>query len=172
MTLPLEIRKAVRAAYHYRCGYCGAPESWAGGELEIDHFRPLSRGGSDTLDNLVYACTSCNRFKSDYWPSNDAPGSFKLLHPGQDTLETHIVEAATGRLVGLTPRGWFHIRWLHLNRPQLIEFRQLYQHDQALREALTQAEGIKTNLQKRIQELETEVAQLRDLIARLVQDGD
>jgi hypothetical protein len=25
-----------------------------------------------------------------------------------------------GRLTGLTSRGWFHIQWLHLNRPQLI----------------------------------------------------
>jgi hypothetical protein len=158
MTLAPEIRKAVRAAYNYRCGYCSVPESWVGGELEVDHFCPLSRGGLNTQDNLVYACTSCNRFKSDYWPSEDAPDSFKLLHPGQDTLETHIVEAATGRLVGLTPRGWFHIRWLHLNRPQLIEFRQLQRNDRILREALIQAEEIKTSLQKRIKELETEVA--------------
>ncbi|MGE0825235.1 MAG: HNH endonuclease [Candidatus Binatia bacterium] len=170
MTLTAEVRKTVRTAYNYRCGYCGVPESWAGGELEIDHFCPLSRGGPDTLDNLVYACTSCNRFKSDYWPNDDASDSFKLLHPGRDTLETHVLEAATGRLVGLTPRGWFHIRWLHLNRPQLIEFRQLHQHDRILREALTQAEETKTNLQKRITELEAEVARLQNLIARLTQE--
>ena len=35
-----------------------------------------------------------------------------------------------GRLVGLTARGWFHIRWLHLNRALLISFRQLRQRDQ------------------------------------------
>jgi HNH endonuclease len=171
MPLASEVRNAVRAAYNHRCGYCGVPESWVGGELEIDHFYPLSRGGPDTLDNLVYACTSCNRFKSDYWPRDNAPDSFKLLHPSQDALETHIIEAANGRLVGLTPRGWFHIRWLHLNRPQLIEFRQLQQNDRVLKEALTQAEQMKTNLQKRIQELEAEVARLRDIIAQLAQGG-
>jgi hypothetical protein len=170
MPLTSEIRKAVRAAYNYRCGYCGVPERWAGGELEIDHFCPLSRGGPDTQDNLVYACTSCNRFKSDYWPSNDAPDSFKLLHPGQDPLEAHIVETATGRLDGLTPRGWFHIHWLHLNRPQLIEFRQLHRNDRILREALAQAEDTKTNLQKRIKELEAEVTRLQKIIARLARE--
>ncbi|SRR5712692_9914929 len=95
MTLAPEIRKAVRAAYNYRCGYCSVPESWVGGELEIDHFCPLSRGGPDTLDNLVYACTSCNRFKSDYWPRDDAPDSFNLLHPGHDALESHILKVCS-----------------------------------------------------------------------------
>ncbi|WP_436621099.1 HNH endonuclease [Sorangium sp. So ce136] len=39
-----------------------------GGELEIDHFHPLAAGGSDDVENLVYACTACNRFKGDYAP--------------------------------------------------------------------------------------------------------
>jgi len=167
MTVPPEVRSAVRAAYGYRCGYCGVSEAWAGGELEIDHFRPLLRDGTDAFDNLVYACARCNRFKSDYWPDDNAPESFKLLHPGQEALELHIVETANGRLVGLTPRGWFHIRWLHLNRPQLIELRQLLQSERAVREALTQAQEVKTQLQKRILELEVEVAELREIIARL-----
>jgi hypothetical protein len=120
---------------------------------------------------LIYACTSCNRFKSDYWPEFDAPNSFKLLHPGQDAVETHLLESVNGRLVGLTPRGWFHIHWLHLNCPQLIELRQLRQHDQILRETLAQAQEMKTMLQKRIRELEIEVARLREIISRLAQ-GD
>jgi hypothetical protein len=169
MTVAPEVRAVVRAAYGYRCGYCGVSESWAGGELEVDHFRPLSRGGTDALDNLVYACTTCNRFKSDYWPDDDASDSFRLLHPRQDDLEAHILEAANGRLVGLTPRGWFHIRWLHLNRPQLIEMRQLHQSEQAIREALAQAQEVKTKLQERIRELELEVARLQEIISRLTE---
>jgi hypothetical protein len=169
MTVKPEIRAAVREAFGRRCGYCGVSEVWVGGELEIDHFCPPGHGGTDALDNLVYACTTCNRFKSDYWPTADAPNSLWLLHPGQDDLTAHLLETADGRLVGLTPRGWFHIDRLHLNRPQLIDLRRQYRTEQLLQREVVQAQDIKTQLQKRIRELETELAELRETIARLTE---
>ena len=63
-------------------------------------------GGSDEIDNLVYACPACNRYKSAYWPAADAPEHLRLLHPGRDDLAAHIAETVSGRLVGLTARGW------------------------------------------------------------------
>ena len=33
--------------------------------LEIDHIIPLSRGGTDELQNLQTLCYNCNREKSD-----------------------------------------------------------------------------------------------------------
>lgn len=167
MTISQEIRTTVRRAYHSCCGYCGVSELSVGGELEIDHFQPLTQGGIDSLDNLVYACTTCNRFKSDYWPDNDAPDSLKLLHPGREDTGEHIVEAVNGRMVGLTPRGWFHINWLHLNRPQLVELRRLRQNEQAISKALTQAEEAQRELQRRILELQAELTELRNIIAQL-----
>ena len=38
-----------------KCQYCGVTRS-----LTIDHVIPRSRGGGDTWDNLVVACSSCN----------------------------------------------------------------------------------------------------------------
>lgn len=46
----------VRQRYEGRCGYCGVSEGETGGELTVDHFRPLCAGGDDTDDNLVYCC--------------------------------------------------------------------------------------------------------------------
>lgn len=40
------------------CAYCGAC-----GPLEADPRVPLSRGGSNTIDNILPACISCNRKK-------------------------------------------------------------------------------------------------------------
>ena len=171
MTLTPETRAAVREAYDRRCGYCSVSELWVGGELEIDHFRPPLHGGTDTLDNLVYACTTCNRFKSDYWPTANASEDLRLSHPGQDDLAVHLLETADGRLIGLTPRGWFHIDRLHLNRPQLLDLRQLRQTEQSLQRELAQAQDIRTKLQKRIRALETEVAELREIIARLTEQA-
>ncbi len=167
MTITPRIRAAVREAYGRRCGYCGVLEVWVGGELEIDHFRPVVCGGTDALDNLVYACTICNRFKGDYWPMPNAPETLRLLHPMQDDVAAHLLETADGRLIGLTPRGWFHIERLHLNRPQLIELRRLRQTEQALQQAFALAQESRTSLQKRISELEVEATRLREIIVRL-----
>ena len=167
MNNPNDLRDSVRTAYDYRCGYCGVPESLAGGELELDHFQPRQHGGTDSLANLVYACPACNRFKSDYWHAPDAPESMRLLHPQHDELSRHIAPVANGRLIGLTPRGWFHLRWLHLNRPQLIALRLRLREVEILREAVMQSETIREALQQQIRRLEVEIAELRDVIARL-----
>lgn len=167
MAIDSAVRASVREAYGRRCGYCGVSEIWVGGELEVDHFHPVRHDGADTPDNLVYACTICNRFKSDYWPTDDASESLRLLHPGQDDMSAHVGEVADGRLIGLTPRGWFHIDRLHLNRPQLIALRQLSRTEQPLQKEVAQAQDMNAQLQKRIRELETELAELREIIAAL-----
>jgi len=42
----------------HRCKFCGSTEN-----LEIDHIKPLSRGGSNDLVNLQILCKPCNRKK-------------------------------------------------------------------------------------------------------------
>lgn len=53
--------------YENTCIYCGRKPK-AGERISIDHFVPLSRGGSHSLDNLVPACTRCNNSKNDCMP--------------------------------------------------------------------------------------------------------
>lgn len=45
------------------CAVCGSQS-----HPEIDHVVPISRGGSDAIDNLQILCRSCNRRKSDRLP--------------------------------------------------------------------------------------------------------
>jgi DNA-directed RNA polymerase subunit RPC12/RpoP len=53
----------VRERYAFCCGYCGVCEADVGGELTVDHFCPVSAGGDDSDENLVYACVRCNQYK-------------------------------------------------------------------------------------------------------------
>ena len=46
------------ARYDGKCGYCGSSD-----HIEADHRTPLSRGGSNTVDNIIPACRRCNRGK-------------------------------------------------------------------------------------------------------------
>ena len=116
----------VRVRYNHCCGYCGISETDAGGELTVDHYDPVSAGGDDRDDNLVYACFRCNLYKSDLLPENASrPPEQRLLHPLRDTLSDHLREdRQTGRLEALTITGAFHIASLRLNRAELIANRK------------------------------------------------
>jgi hypothetical protein len=47
----------------YRCRYCGrSGKFW---DLEIDHIKPISKGGKSTYDNLQTLCKRCNKEKGN-----------------------------------------------------------------------------------------------------------
>lgn len=58
-----KIRFDVFKRDSFTCAYCGSkPPSVV---LELDHIDPVSKGGENSLDNLITACFDCNRGKSD-----------------------------------------------------------------------------------------------------------
>lgn len=57
-TLTVEQWEAIKKRFNNGCAYCGC-----GGELEQEHFVPLSKGGGYTHNNIVPACKSCNNSK-------------------------------------------------------------------------------------------------------------
>ena len=57
--IPDELRQAVFERDNYTCQYCGN----VGGDLEIEHIIPVSKGGNNDIRNLVTACRACNRAK-------------------------------------------------------------------------------------------------------------
>jgi hypothetical protein len=61
-----KMRFAIYERDGYRCKHCGIIDD--GSNLEIDHIKPISRGGKSTLDNLQTLCHDCNQRKgSDYY---------------------------------------------------------------------------------------------------------
>jgi hypothetical protein len=143
----------VRERFDGCCGYCGVSDEAAGGEFTIDHFLPLSHGGDDRDENLVYCCFRCNLYKADYFPNDDDRAAGRVvLHPTADNFSQHLqLDPSTGFIEALTETGRFHIHLLHLNRPALVA------HRLRLRRAAL--------LQARRQLLEAENRELRAIVA-------
>ncbi len=57
-------RALALEAWNHRCAYCSCDLCAPGVKIEMDHFRPIARGGSEAEYNLVPACAGCNRRKS------------------------------------------------------------------------------------------------------------
>ena len=53
-------RSLIYKRDNHTCQYCGSTK-----KLTIDHVIPRSRGGKDTWENMVIACSSCNTKKGD-----------------------------------------------------------------------------------------------------------
>jgi len=57
-------RKNILRRDGYKCVYCGRSDL----PLTIDHIVPRAKGGSDSWENLISACTLCNNKKGDRTP--------------------------------------------------------------------------------------------------------
>ena len=60
--IPRAVRQAIYRRDGFACRYCGRGRSQTI-RLELDHFVPVARGGTDDPANLVTACFDCNRAK-------------------------------------------------------------------------------------------------------------
>lgn len=61
--LSKKIRFDVFKRDNFTCIYCGNNPPSA--ILEVDHIVPVSKGGTDVIDNLATSCFDCNRGKSN-----------------------------------------------------------------------------------------------------------
>jgi 5-methylcytosine-specific restriction endonuclease McrA len=57
-------RKNILLRDNFQCQYCGKTDL----PLTIDHIVPRSRGGEDSWENLITACTRCNSIKGSKTP--------------------------------------------------------------------------------------------------------
>ena len=62
--IPRGLKHEVFKRDNYTCVECGARKE-DGATLHVDHKIPVSKGGTDELDNLQTLCSDCNLNKSD-----------------------------------------------------------------------------------------------------------
>lgn len=87
------IREAVLKADGHKCRSCGATE-----DLEMDHIRPIHRGGKHSLENAQTLCHGCHLLKTYY------EGRIKARH--ESSLLGPLTPKATGPLYYVTTGVW------------------------------------------------------------------
>lgn len=60
------IKQKLHKRQNGLCAYCGRHRNRK--YMTVDHIIPLSKGGSDSVDNLQCTCKLCNNLKSDMLP--------------------------------------------------------------------------------------------------------
>lgn len=84
-------RKNILRRDGFKCAYCGRSDL----PLTIDHVIPKARGGDETWENLITACTVCNNKKGDRTPDE---ARMKLLYQPFKPSHIMFIKNVVGRL--------------------------------------------------------------------------
>ena len=55
-------RMQVHSKCNGHCAYCGNEIEYK--DMQVDHAKPLHKGGADELNNMLPACRSCTHYKA------------------------------------------------------------------------------------------------------------
>ena len=126
--IPVKLRRLVYRRAGGRCEYYLSPVSHAVSSFAIEHILPLEKGGATTADNLALSCQGCNSYK---YTKTEALDPLKkdrvpLFHPREHVWQEHFGwNQDCSLLIGLTPIGRASVLTLRLNRPGVVNLRQL-----------------------------------------------
>jgi 5-methylcytosine-specific restriction endonuclease McrA len=124
-----KLKLIVRQRAKYCCEYCIAQEKFTPDNFSGEHIVPVSKGGTDDIENLALACQRCNNLKYIFTHSLD-PGTGKIVplyNPRTDDWHAHFRWDETFTLIiGLSPTGRATVKRLELNRESLINFRTAF----------------------------------------------
>jgi len=120
------LKQKIRALANNLCEYCHTSEEWQYVKFTIDHIIPISRGGTNDIDNLCLACFHCNRRKSNKIRAVDSISGEEVLlfQPRKHIWNDHFIWSFDKLyIVGLTSIGRATINALELNRVRITLIR-------------------------------------------------
>lgn len=123
-----ELSAQVASRAQGRCEYCRMHQSLQGASFHLEHVVPKSRGGSSELENLAWACPSCNLRKSNHVEviEPDSGAILPLFHPRSHAWKDHFTWDEYS-ILGRTPIGVATIAALDLNHSRRIQIRKAEQ---------------------------------------------
>jgi hypothetical protein len=124
VTVPNEIRDAIRLQAGNVCEYCRLPAYASALPHQIDHIIGRQHRGSDDIENLCLCCIRCNLKKGPNIASIDPDTGLvtALYHPRKQVWGHHFRVIET-RIVGLTAEGRTTVGLLEMNGEDRIRLR-------------------------------------------------
>ena len=126
--ISLKIKTIVARRAGHICEYCRTSSAFSSSKFSVEHIVPRANGGSDSLDNLAYACQGCNNIKFTKTDALDPESNIPapLFHPRNHNWAEHFCwDASLLRIIGLTPIGRATIQALKLNRKEVCNLRMV-----------------------------------------------
>src|SRR3954467_7281901 len=113
------VRRRVRQRASNRCEYCLYPQVACYAVFECDHVIPAAEGGLSSLNNLAWACPTCNASKGNRSRALDPKSAsiVPLFNPRTDKWKHHFRWSRDKlHISGRTATGRATVRLLKMNR--------------------------------------------------------
>jgi hypothetical protein len=123
------LRNRLRSQTGDRCGYCRSHQRYVLGLLEIEHIRPLARGGTSDEENLWLACRLCNSYKGTQLEGFEVITRqvVRLFNPRTQKWSEHFRWNETGdQIIGMTACGRVTVTALQLNNVLAVTVRRAW----------------------------------------------
>lgn len=127
--IPKETKDFVFKRADFKCEYCFSLDQYSSSTFAVEHIIPVSKKGTNDLDNLALSCHGCNKHKYNKMFGFDHETGLlsPLYNPREDDWKTHFKWNNDYTLIlGLTSTGRATVETLLLNRFRLVNQRQVF----------------------------------------------
>ena len=128
MRVSASIRRKVEDRAKKLCEYCQSPLEFSSDPFSVEHIFPISKGGTDNLENLALACQGCNGHKSTKTEAFDEISQTTAIfyNPRKDVWNEHFVWSEDfTEIIGKTAKGRVTVEVLKLNRQRVKNLRRV-----------------------------------------------
>ena len=124
MTISNTTRTKISERAEARCEYCRLPDAVSTHSFHIDHILPIKHEGTDEIDNLAWACLSCNLHKgSDISAFDDVGQLIRLFNPREDKWDEHFILDGY-EITGISAIGRVTVKILKMNSAKQMDARK------------------------------------------------
>ena len=121
------IRRQVQERARGFCEYCRTPDNFATSSFHCEHIIPQKTGGTNSLDNLAWACPRCNNHKHAKTNAQDPQTGQRVLlfNPREKQWQRHFMWSRDFlQIIGRTRMGRATVEELNMNLPQQVNLRR------------------------------------------------
>ena len=127
MTVPKKKKAQIEKRANGLCEYCKLPHDLSSSPFVIEHILPISKGGTDDIENLALACSACNGSKYNKTEAFDEISEkiVPLFNPRKEVWNEHFAwNDNFSEIIGLSDKGKATIQTLKMNRERTIRIRK------------------------------------------------